>query len=558
MFLKHNQSCYIMEQKMSTDLNNSTENFKAALEKSSGSRLESKPKSKFSDRKKKKPKQLSSIENNPFAIIVATTPDHDSQMEKMVSLMTYVDAETTKINNQALVEYSAHMQEQRQILAVELIEMTDTKTFSNMQKVILDINNGVLDFEEQIKPFMEIINAVRLIQEENATTDILEEMREDEKQNSDIQGKLGGIDFKKSEISKTIQDKLRDINLEKNKKSLWGLGGVKKDALKKIATYDAEISTLKEEIKTLEAQKSDIKSNAKEITSKYAHLAEAKKTLADMLNLSEGAHEERHVKLINTAVSFVETTKERVSGTLEHSMAMDTQLKNLSNLAFTMRGNYTVLSEASKKAEIINSELHEAIKEELLNSEDTLSNLNKEKISRDLAKHITSLNDSSRSTTSIISDLTLSSQRIETMEAANIAQIKNTEQIQTSGIAGVADNLSSVLTTINQAAIGQASNAAKQSLRRMNTNTIELTKEGMLNAVKSQNEDNANLIRSLEQFTELGEVIELANTTTFQALEENRALVDEFRSAADELQRASKDSIELTSTAITEEISNRD
>ena len=275
-----------------------------------------------------------------------------------------------------------------------------------------------------------------------------------------------------------------------------------------------------------------------------------------MLNLSEGEHEERHKKLVATAAEFVNTTKERVTDTLERSVQMGDQIKSLSDLAFTMRGRYTVLSEAAKDAEKVNSTKHEQLKADMERDESSLGRMQKEEESRALAKHITILNDAATETTNVIADLTTSSQRIENMEAANVKQIKKTQQIQTSGIAGVADNLSSVLTAISQAAIGQASTAAQQSLRRMNTNTINLTKEQMLNMAKERNDDNAALIQVLEQMSGYGEVIQMANESAQEAIGENREILEEMRRVADDVKDAAKDTLEITSNQITSEIND--
>lgn len=515
---------------------------------------EKKPFVSRSKRKKEENQSVPDIKNNPFAQIAMSDPDPESQKRKMVELMTYVDAETTAKNNKALSEYSAYMQSERQRLAVQLIEMTDTKTFSNMQRVLVDINDGVLDFEEQIKPFMEIINAVRLIQEQDATTDILSEMREDEKTASKLKGEINTLD---KDIEKLTQD-IRNFELlileHTEDKSFFGFGDTRPKAKAAITQLQNDIASAKKRIEQLKVEKAALVSKAKETSSQFEHLKEAKEVMATMLNLSEGDHEARHEELVKTAVDFVSTTKERVSGTLEHSVKMGDQIKNLSDLAFTMRGSYSVLSEAAKEAETINSNAHEKIKSELETIDDPLAKLNKEKTSRDISNHITTLNDAASETTDVISDLTISSQRIETMKTANIAQIKKTEQIQTSGIAGVADNLSSVLTAINQAAIGQAATAAQQSLRRMNTNTIQLTKEQMLNSAKAQNDDNSALIKSLEQLAGFGEVIEIANRSAQDAVEENRQILSEMRSTADEVNRAATDTLEIVSGTITDEI----
>lgn len=530
-----------------------TQSFEEQLAKSTGKSVESSKATSGYVRKSKKKDKAPNIQDNPFVKIVASTPDPQRQKDQMVKLMTYVDAETTAKNSAALSEYSAYMQSERQRLAVELIAMTDTETFRNLQDVLTDINNGVLDFEERIKPFMEIINAVRLIQEEDATTDILSEMREDGRIEEELREKLKVIDKQIAEGYSVIELKKAKIDVESDNKGLFGFGGIKSESVQAISLLKVQIKDIEDSALALIEEKKKLVAEKRESNTKFAHLADAKKVMATMLNLSGGEHEERHEELVQTAVNFVTTTKSRVTETLSHSVKMGSQINELSNLAFTMRGSYSVLSEAAKEAETINTSEHNALKESLESLSNPLDKMSSEKISRDMAKHITTLNDSATETASIISDLTVSSQRIETMEAANIAQIKKTEQIQTSGIAGVADNLSSVLTAINQAAIGQASTAATQSLRRMNDNTIELTKEGMLNAAKNQKEDNAALQKSLIQLTGFGEVIDLTNAAALEALEENRELVSELSEVANQVSESAAETLDIVSTTISEE-----
>ena len=537
-----------------------SDKFKAELARATGkTESEEKSQTRYTMRKKDKGTSKNaavSIKDNPFEKIVEAYPNPEDQKAAMVELMTFVDAETTKKNNKYLEEYGAYMQSDRQRLAVELIKMTDTKTFSNMQKVLRDINDGVLDFEEQIQPFMEIINAVRLIQAEDATTDIIAEMREDEKRRVEMDEKLTAISRDLEVLRSSVKGKLIQIEKLKEDRRFLGLGDIKQSAKDRIAELNVEISQLKSDESDLLNKQNELRASYKETESKFENLKEAKEIMASMLNLSEGDHEERHKKLVDTAAEFVNTTKERVSETLDRSVQMGDQIKSLSDLAFTMRSRYTVLSEAAKDAEKINSEKHEALKAEMENDGGGLGRIQKEEESRALAKHITILNDAATETTNVISDLTTSSQRIENMEAANIKQIKKTQQIQTSGIAGVADNLSSVLTAINQAAIGQASTAAQQSLRRMNTNTINLTKEQMLNMAKERNDDNSALIKMLEEMSGYGEVIQLANESAQEAIGENREILKDMRRVADEVQDAAKDTLELTSNQITSEIND--
>lgn len=530
----------------------------ARLKKTTESNQESKSSSFTSRRASNKKEQTvsaPSMENNPFAKIAAETADPKVQKQRMVELLTYVDAETTEQNKKYLSEYNAYMQSERQRLAVELIKMTDTETFANMQRVLTEINDGVLDFEEKIKPFMEIINAVRLIQEEDATTDILSEMREDQKARDALEVKLRGIREKIQAERNLIKDKEVEASLKSKERTWLGYGGIKASAKKRIAILTVEIDESKATIQKLEAELKEAQSQVIESESKYKHLADAKKIVANMLVLSETEHVERHKDLVDTAASFVQNTKSRVDDTLGHSVKMDAQLKSLSDLAFGMRARYKTLSEATKEAESINSEIHAKVKAEIDSMDiDDLDRITKEGENRNISKHISSLNDITRETVDVLSDLTISSQRIETMETANTAQIKKTEQIQTSGIAGVADNLSSVLTAINQAAIGQASTAAQQSLRRMNDTTMELTKESMVNSAVARKEDNQALVNALEQFANFGEIISLTNDAALETIKESRKLVSDYKELADDVNHAAQRSLEVTSDAITEQL----
>jgi len=507
-------------------------------------------------RKTEKDKKQTDIQSNPFYEIVSTTSDPVVQKQKMTELMVHTDAETTTKNAEALNQYTAWMQQQRQDMATKLIEMTDTETFQNMQAVLQDINDGVLDFEEQIEPFMEIIKAVRQIQEADATTDIIAELREEETKKKERTEEINRLHGVLKALLKDEQDLLISIQELSKQKAWFGFGDIKEDAKSKIASIEVSVSDINEQITKCRAKIDELK-NIKPNTTKFKELEKAKEILADMLNLSSEEHGTRHQQLIDTASNFVKTTQERVKDTLNHSLKMDDQINRLSDLSFNMQNQYTVLVEATRDAEKINSDKHVTLQKsyEELDEEDYLTRMDNEKHQRDISKHIKLLNDAKTDSVEVLNDLTVSGKRISNMADANSSQIKKTRAISTTGIAGVADNLSTVLTSINQAALGQAAIAAQQSLRRMNNNTVELSKEQMLNMVKERNDDNAALVRSLESLAGFGEVIQLANESTYEALQENRELVDSLKQAADEVQQTVRDGMKIQSEIITEDLS---
>lgn len=530
--------------------------FQTQLAKSTEKKTENRP--AMRQRRAKKGAEKSDMKSNPFFEAATTISDPVAQKEKMVELMVQSDPETTAKNAEALNAYTAWMQQQRQDMATRLIEMTDTATFSNMQAVLQDINNGVLDFEERIKPFMEIISAVREIQEEDATTDIIAELREEGVRREEREAHIENLSKEITKLNRDIREWDSTIFIESEKRSFFGFGDIKADSKKKIADAKVDIAAAIKKIEEIKVRIKDLE-NVQEAETRFSNLSKSKEILAGMLNLSAAEHEEKHQQLIDTARNFVCTTQDRVKDTLGHSVKMDDQINNLSDLSFSLLNNYTVLVEATNDAEKINSDKHVALKgaAEDLGEGDALERIDNERQQRELSKHIKTLNDAKTDSVEVLNDLSISNQRINNMADANSAQIKKTQAIATTGIAGISDNLATALTSINQAAIGQASTAAQQSLRRMNENTIEMSKEQMLNMAKQRNDDNAALIRSLEGLAGFGEVIELANSSTYEAIQENRMLVDDLRTAAEGVQESVREGMQVHSDIITEEVSDK-
>lgn len=520
-------------------------------------------------RRKPKKKKASNISNNPYYAIINNEPSQSKQREQFIDLMTFKDAETSKSNEKALTEFTSWMQEQRQEMSSELITLNDTGTFSNLQLVLQDINGDLLDFEARIEPFLAIINSVRTLQEKDLITDTIAEIANQKELVANLQVELhkvlsaiGVAEFHITEIKSDIKYEEQYIERLSKERSWFGLGSITETAMVRISIKQTSIDELTESLVTKEAEKLELEDRSKaiaielEAAKTFGDLAEEKQILADMLNLNSDEHGIKHSELIESATKFVNTTKERVGETLDSSLGLSEHIGKLSDLSYAIRGRYSVLASAAEEAEKLNSKLHEELKEvgEKIDDGDQLAKLDNEESKRDIAKYITSLNDSVADTAMVLTDMTVASQRIETMQQANTAQIKKTRSIATSGIAGVADNLSSVLTSIGQTAIGQAATAAEQSLRRMNTTTINLTKEQMLNQAKARQDVNAELVRNLENLAGFGEVIELANQNTYDAVAEARELVGELRETADSVKDTIIEGVEIASAVVTDNI----
>ncbi len=520
--------------------------------------------------KRRKPKKkATNISGNPYHAIITNEPNRAKQRDQFIDLMTFTDAETAKTNEKALTEFTSWMQEQRQEMSSELIALNDTGTFSNLQLVLQDINGDLLDFEDRIAPFLDIINSVRTLQEKDLITDTIAEIAKQKDLVGELESEIAAKDSELTRITCSEEDAERDkkylqheVQMLENDRSWFGMGGITDRSKRQIAKREVVISGLVDELKELNLWQQGVVLSKAELLDKlsaakgFGELAKEKQILADMLNLNSTEHATKHSELINSATKFVDTTKDRVGDTLESSLGLSEHIGKLSDLSYNIRGRYSVLAEAAQAAERKNSNLHADLKTEAegIDSSDQLTKLMNEEKQRDLSKYIQSLNDSVADTAMVLTDMTVASQRIETMQHANTAQIKKTRSIATSGIAGVADNLSSVLTSIGQTATGQAATAAAQSLRRMNETTINLTKEQMLNQAKDRQDVNADLVRNLENLAGFGDVIELANQNTYDAVAEARDLVVELRETADSVKDTIAEGVEIASAVVTDNL----
>ena len=206
----------------------------------------------------------------------------------------------------------------------------------------------------------------------------------------------------------------------------------------------------------------------------------AKTKLRELLDISSEDHKRRQRELVAAAQSFVNTTEARVAGISNHFAGMDKQINNLLDANYSMREIYAVLNDATKEAHTHNEARRESLQPTAGAEEGELEKMNRERSKRDLENYIASLNASSVDTTAVLAELTNSSHRIKSMKDGNEQQISKTRQLHSSGVAGVADQLSTVLQAVSAAALGESSEMARMSLDRMNTKTQDLSQKEVI------------------------------------------------------------------------------
>ena len=423
---------------------------------------------------------------------------------------------------------------QRKRMAREIISLTDTEAFSELKEVYEDINTALMDFENRISPLTDIVDAVYTLRMNGVTFDIFNEIAKDKEAEEARMEKLRELEQELFDLENNIKETKISNELLAEQKSFFGLGGIKESAKRKIKENNMELDDFDVRMQNLNIE---IEELSVETTrdSQFAEYAEEKARLRELLDISSEEHKSRQEALITAANGFIDTTETRVASVLTHFNGMNGQIDRLGDANYTMREIYAILNDATDEA----GKNNQAKRDELsTDSEDEgdIQKMERERQLRDLENHISALGQSNVDTTQVFAELTSAGHRIKSMKDGNEQQVSKTRALHTSGVAGVADQLSTVLQAVSSAALGESSEMARMSLERMNETTRSLGQKEVIRVAMGAKEVNSELTKALADLEQYGEVINTATGITREGLSETKRLLGELEETANTVQ----------------------
>lgn len=486
------------------------------------------------------------IQDNPFfKIMLDESASPQDKLARVTQTLTFTDDRAqARANLEAFNAFKEYLQFERKRMAQEIIALTDTEAFGELKQVFEDINTALLTFEDKIGPLTDIVDAVYTLRMNGVTFDIFQELlqeREDEKKREKEKAQL-------REEMEQLEHDIRAMKAEngflKEDRSLFGFGGIKQSAQEKMAQNDVAIERATEKVQQMTARTAELSKKHPE-SEKFAEFAEEKAKLKELLDITSEEHKTRQEALVASAQDFINTTEQRVSSVLGHFGKMNGQIDNLDEANFTMRSMYAILNDATKDVDAANEARRAEIQTAIANASSDLEKLGQERLERDINAYVANLGRSSVDTTSVLAELTASGHRIHSMKEANEQQVAKTRALHTSGVAGVADQLSTVLQAVSAAALGESSEAAKISLERMQKTTSELGQREVIRVALGTKEINADLSNALSELSEYGETIRAATSITREGLSETRDLLAQIERQTAETQAAVKESLSV-------------
>lgn len=479
------------------------------------------------------------IQENPFYKIMAQKELSPEQKRDAIASELAFDKELSKKENraklEAFAEFKEYMQEQRTALHQRSMALNETESFSELQTVIKDMNDALIEFEEQIAPLTDILEAVYELQQAGKTIDVYQEIKSDKEWEKQQEAALKELEGTLSAHDEAIRAKQDEIAALQDEKSFFGLGGTKKSALYKIDQINAEIATIEANVAETTTKIGSVQALLEGgPDSAHPELKKAKETLRMMLDLSAEGHRDRQVSLVNAAQQFVEFSKTRTASTLDKFEDMKGQIRRTVDISSDMANGYAILDEAVGIAEKKNLDILGQFKEPQ-GTAGSVAELQRADTEAAVNEFVTELGGAALDTKNALQELQKERIQNESMLKANSENIRMARTLTTNGVATVASNLSAVLNSVGSAALVQSTSAAQETMSRMTRLTQDIALKEVINTANRSNDANAQLVHAMESLAEYHEIQKAATDIHKEALTAMRGNMDLITDAAKEL-----------------------
>lgn len=488
--------------------------------------------------------KFASIESNPFYKIVFGEGEPEAKKSAIAKALAYDVTDEKSDNKERLAAFDLFkewLMEQRKDMAQEIIDLTDTDAFSELKDVFDEMNRGLLDFENQMSPLTDILDAVYRLRmaSDGAMFDVFKEIKEDKEEEARVAARREELDQQIQGLNGNVESIKAEIEVLYNQKTWFGLGGTKKSALRQIEAKEAAIGEVSREI---EGVSKELESTRFDRESQFKEFAEEKAKLRELLDISSDEHKERQQALVDAANNFVNTADTRTGNVLVHLEGINEQVDRLADSNGGMRNVYAVISEAVEEAEGVNTSIRDQLSQEPAD-ESNIAKMKRENKKMAVEEHVTALTAAKVDTLGTFSDLTAESYRIKSMKDSNNSQVAKTRSLNSKGVAGVASRLSTVLQGVSMAALSESSEVAQMTLERMNTQTNRITQKEALKNAMGINTENDALVKAIEELESYGKIARAATDISREGYEEMKENLAELEKTARDVGDAVKEAV---------------
>ena len=496
--------------------------------------------------------EATDIQTNTFYnIVLSDSIQLKDKVEQVAKALEFTnDKEKDRTNIKEFEEFKEYLQSISETMSKQRIEMTDTGTFSELQKVYGDFNNDLNDFIDKIKPLTDITDALYTLRKNGETRSVLAKIQQDKANRRDLEERLESMKHELSMLEEDIQQLKQENYKLAEDKSFFGFGNIKAESKAQIKTNEDKIIELDKNLHDLLPQIDNVNKQLSDMATGEGYSFEAQK-LKELLDLNSEQHVQRQADLVQSALQFINSGKERFGEIRKHLELMNQQIEGLTDNNSQMQQIYAVLNDGTKKAE----EANKTKRENLMNTPEPTSQIEKMKLDkekRDLDEFIDTVSQSTVDTMQTYGELSMEEIKLRNMQAATKNQSQSAATMHSRGIASVASQLSVVLTAVNSAAINESQVMASDTLTQMANVTNDVAKKESIRIATGRDDVNIELEKTLQDLVEFGDTQRQATEITRDAIKTMRDNLDELEKLSKDVQEDTADFVAVTADTIDE------
>lgn len=477
------------------------------------------------NRARKDQKEVEGIQENTFYKILfdgSLEPEEKAkQVAKELTFTNNRQADRQKVAE--LDSFKEYLQAVSEKLSKQRIELTNTKVFANLQKMYGDYNDDLENFHKKLQPLVKIIDALYKMRQEGTTDSILEKVREEKELDTEQKKQRKSLAQQLDTLHST-KNSLEEENFQWTQQRTWfGLGGLTPEAKARIQANDLKIEEVKQQIAAIEQQIADLdiqitnRANAVDQSFEYQQLKE-------LLNLNSDGHTNQQKELIQAAVDFIDSSKEKFTEVCELLGDMTKQIGGLCDNNSKMIQTYAVISDATKMSEDINIEKRTELDKILQDFEgSSLEKMKLEEQRNDLNDFVDNIITSAADTTQSYGELAREQIVLNNMKNSTKNQNDKAKVMNSRGVAKMASSLCTTLTAINAAGVNESQARGMQMLDKISDITSGITKKDVIRVATGRNEINKEIEKLFIDLEDLGNAQQDATRISREAVESMRS-----------------------------------
>jgi len=443
--------------------------------------------------------------NAIYKIMLAGNATPNERKAELAKLMTStLDKEQDRANIKAYEEFREWLSHQNTKLAEQIIELTNTDTFASLQRVIEDMNKGLIDFETDLQPLMEIIDSIYQLRTSGDLHKAYQEIENDRKADEQRKVDLAQKEQERIEnVRKTQELRVKNVELAQ-KRGLFGYGNITEAARKEIAANELLIQQSEQKAKELADSITQMRNETINRQSELGEMAVHKERLRELLDLSSEENSARVVRLRDSALNFVSSARDNTNLIRGEFGTLTEQLDKADDNNRKMVSIYAIMTEGMKTAATTNLSKRDDLEKSLGEvGDDIIAKMETEDKLRNLDSHSKMLHSAQGETLTTYGELSQQTVRVNSMKEATNQQVDVARKLNTQGVSATADRLASVMTAVSGAAISESAGVVEQTLDHMRRRTNEITQQEVIrNAmnVDKINNDMESVFAELESF----------------------------------------------------------